>query len=319
MKTVFLDFATMGAADLDRTPLSDALPGIDFFDSTSDAERLDRIVDAEFVLANKVRLDRKLLAAATRLKFIGLTATGTDNIDLATASEHGVAVCNIRAYCTESVVEHVFAVLLNLAHSIGRFDRDVRDGEWQRAADFCMLNHPIRQLSAMTMGIVGHGVLGRGVANMARNFGMRVLIARRRGAPAATDDGRTDFDQVLQECDVISLHCPLNGVTRLLFGAQEFRRMKPNAILVNTARGGLVDSVALVDALTSGEIAAAAIDVLPTEPPSDGDPLLGYSSSNLIVTPHIAWATTEARQNAINELAMNIRAFQRGERRNRVV
>jgi glycerate dehydrogenase len=319
MKAVFLDFATMGAADLDRTPLSDALPGIDFFDSTSDAERLDRIVDAEFVLANKVRLDRKLLAAATRLKFIGLTATGTDNIDLATASEHGVAVCNIRAYCTESVVEHVFAVLLNLAHSIGRFDRDVRDGEWQRAADFCMLNHPIRQLSAMTMGIVGHGVLGRGVANMARNFGMRVLIARRRGAPAATDDGRTDFDQVLQECDVISLHCPLNGVTRLLFGAQEFRRMKPNAILVNTARGGLVDSVALVDALTSGEIAAAAIDVLPTEPPSDGDPLLGYSSSNLIVTPHIAWATTEARQNAINELAMNIRAFQRGERRNRVV
>jgi glycerate dehydrogenase len=319
MKAVFLDFATMGAADLDRTPLSDALPGIDFFDSTSDAERLDRIVDAEFVLANKVRLDRKLLAAATRLKFIGLTATGTDNIDLATASEHGVAVCNIRAYCTESVVEHVFAVLLNLAHSIGRFDRDVRDGEWQRAADFCMLNHPIRQLTAMTMGIVGHGVLGRGVANMARNFGMRVLIARRRGAPAATDDGRTDFDQVLQECDVISLHCPLNGVTRLLFGAQEFRRMKPNAILVNTARGGLVDSVALVDALTSGEIAAAAIDVLPTEPPSDGDPLLGYSSSNLIVTPHIAWATTEARQNAINELAMNIRAFQRGERRNRVV
>jgi glycerate dehydrogenase len=319
MKAVFLDFATMGAADLDRTPLSDALPGIDFFDSTSDAERLDRIVDAEFVLANKVRLDRKLLAAATRLKFIGLTATGTDNIDLATASEHGVAVCNIRAYCTESVVEHVFAVLLNLAHSIGRFDRDVRDGEWQRAADFCMLNHPIRQLSAMTMGIVGHGVLGRGVANMARNFGMRVLIARRRGAPAATDDGRTDFDQVLQECDVISLHCPLNGVTRLLFGAQEFRRMKPNAILVNTARGGLVDSVALVDALTSGEIAAAAIDVLPTEPPSDGDPLLGYSSSNLIVTPHIAWATTEARQNAINELAMNIRAFQRGKRRNRVV
>jgi glycerate dehydrogenase len=319
MKAVFLDFATMGAADLDRTPLSDALPGIEFFDGTSDAERPDRIVDAEFVLANKVRLDRELIAAATKLKFIGLTATGTDNIDLAAASEHGIAVCNIRAYCTGSVVEHVFAVLLNLAHSIGRFDRDVRDGEWQRAADFCMLNHPIRQLSAMTMGIVGHGVLGRSVANMARNFGMRVLIARRRGAPAETDDGRTDFDQVLQECDVISLHCPLNGETRLLFGEQEFRRMKPNAILVNTARGGLVDSVALVDALSSGEIAAAAIDVLPQEPPSDGDPLLGYSGGNLIVTPHIAWATTEARQNAINELAKNIRAFQRGERRNRVV
>jgi glycerate dehydrogenase len=319
MKAVFLDFATMGAADLDRTPLSDALPGIEFFDGTSDAERLDRIVDVEYVLTNKVRLDRELLATATRLKFIGLTATGTDNIELAAASDHGVAVCNIRAYCTESVVEHVFAVLLNLAHSIGRFDRDVRDGEWQRAADYCMLNHPIRQLSAMTIGIVGHGALGRGVADMAGHFGMRVLIARRRGAPALADDGRTDFDQMLQECDVISLHCPLNDETRLLFGEQEFRRMKPNAILVNTARGGLVDSVALVDALSSGEIAAAAIDVLPKEPPSDGDPLLGYRGSNLIVTPHIAWATTEARQNAINELAMNIRAFQRGERRNRVV
>ena len=319
MKAVFLDFATMGAADLDRTPLSDALPGIEFFDGTSDEQRLERIVDTEFVLANKVRLDRDLIAASTKLKLIGLTATGTDNIDLAAASDHGVAVCNIRAYCTESVVEHVFAVLLNLAHSIGRFDRDVRDGEWQRAADFCMLNHPIRQLSAMTIGVVGHGALGRGVADMARNFGMRVLIARRRGAPAMPDDGRTDFDEILRECDVISLHCPLNDETRLLFGEQEFRRMKPNAILVNTARGGLVDSVALVEALSTGQIAAAAIDVLPKEPPSNGDPLLEYRASNLIVTPHIAWATTEARQNAINELAKNIRAFQRGERRNRVV
>ncbi|MEQ9561047.1 MAG: D-2-hydroxyacid dehydrogenase [Woeseiaceae bacterium] len=319
MKAVFLDFATLGAADLDRTPLSNALPGIEFFDGTSDEQRLDRIVDTEFVLANKVRLGRDLIAASTKLKFIGLTATGTDNIDLAAASDHGVAVCNIRAYCTESVVEHVFAVLLNLAHSIGRFDRDVRDGEWQRAADFCMLNHPIRQLSAMTIGIVGHGALGRGVADMARNFGMRVLIARRRGAPAMPDDGRTDFDEILRECDVISLHCPLNDETRLLFGEQEFRRMKPNAILVNTARGGLVDSIALVEALSSGQIAAAAIDVLPKEPPSNGDPLLEYRASNLIVTPHIAWATTEARQNAINELAKNIRAFQRGESRNRVV
>lgn len=319
MKAVFLDFATMGAAELDRSPLADALPGIRFFDGTDDDQRLERIRDAGYVLANKVRLDRELIAQAKSLKFIGLTATGTDNIDLQAAGDHGVAVCNIRAYCTESVVEHVFAVLLNLAHSIGPFDRDVRAGEWQRAADFCMLNHPIRQLSAMTLGIVGHGVLGAGVANMARQFGMRVLVARRRGESAKAGDGRTDFDDMLAECDVISLHCPLNDATRKLFGEAEFRRMKPNAILVNTARGGLVDSVALVDALSTGRIAAAAIDVLPKEPPSNGDPLLEYKGSNLIVTPHIAWATTTARQNAINELARNVLAFQSGERRNRVV
>ena len=318
MKAVFLDFATMGAVGLSRSPLSDALPGIEFFDGTSDAQRLDRIRDAEFVLTNKVRLDSGLISAAKALRFIGLTATGSDNIDLSAAAEHNVAVCNIRAYCTQSVVEHVFAVLLNFTHSIGQFDTAVRNGEWQRSADFCMLSHPIRELSAMTIGIVGHGVLGRGVGDMARNFGMRVMVSRRRGQPAA-DDGRTDFDTVLGEADVISLHCPLNDSTLGLFGAEQFRRMKKSAILINTARGGLVDSAALVAALSDGDIAAAAIDVLQKEPPSDGDPLLAYSGANLIVTPHIAWATAEARQNAINELAKNVLAFQRGENRNRLV
>jgi glycerate dehydrogenase len=154
---------------------------------------------------------------------------------------------------------------------------------------------------------------------MALHFGMRVMIARRRGQAVTANDGRTDFTAVLREADVISLHCPLNEGTRCLFGADEFRRMKPNAILINTARGGLVNSAALVEALKQGQIAAAAIDVLPKEPPSDGDPLLDYAGPNLLVTPHIAWATVEARQNAINELAANILAFQRGEKRNRVV
>jgi glycerate dehydrogenase len=319
MKAVFLDFATMGAEGIDRSPLTDALPGIEFFDATAPGQRRDRIHDAEYVLTNKVRIDRELMDATPTLRFIGLTATGTDNVDLEAAAERGVAVCNIRAYCTQSVVEHVFAVLLNFAHSIGAFDRTVRNGEWQRAADFCMLSHPIRQLSAMTMGIVGYGVLGRAVAETARHFGMRVLIARRRGQPTIADDGRTDFADLLRQSDVISLHCPLNDATRGLFGADEFRRMKANAILINTARGGLIDSLALVEALKRGQIAAAAIDVLPKEPPSDGDPLLDYAGANLLVTPHIAWATVEARQNAVNELAMNIRAFQQGEKRNRVV
>jgi glycerate dehydrogenase len=319
MKAVFLDFATMGAEGIDRSPLTAALPGIEFFDATAPGQRRDRIRDAVYVLTNKVRIDHELIDATPTLKFIGLTATGTDNIDLDAAAERGVAVCNIRAYCTQSVVEHVFAVLLNFAHSIGAFDRTVRNGEWQRAADFCMLRHPIRQLSAMTIGIVGYGVLGRAVAETARHFGMRVLIARRRGEPVAADDGRTDFADLLRQSDVISLHCPLNDSTRRLFGVDEFRRMKANAILINTARGGLIDSLALVDALKRGQIAAAAIDVLPKEPPSDGDPLLDYAGANLLVTPHIAWATVEARQNAVNELAMSIRAFQQGEKRNRVV
>jgi glycerate dehydrogenase len=171
----------------------------------------------------------------------------------------------------------------------------------------------------MTIGIVGHGVLGRAVGDMAGHFGMRVLVARRRGATTEDGDGRIDFADLLREADVITLHCPLDETTHKLFGRNEFRRMKSTAILVNTARGGLVDSAALVEALRNGDIAAAAIDVLPKEPPSDGDPLLEFRGSNLIVTPHIAWATTEARQNAIDELALNVRAFQQGEKRNRVV
>jgi glycerate dehydrogenase len=171
----------------------------------------------------------------------------------------------------------------------------------------------------MTIGIVGHGELGRGVEKIARQFGMSVLIARRRGQDATGDDGRTDLQDLLQQSDVVSLHCPLTDETRGLIGAVELRLMKPNAILINTARGGLVDSEALVDALSSGEISAAAIDVLPQEPPVDGNPLLDYAGDNLIVTPHIAWATVEARQNAIVESALNVAAFLAGEERNRVV
>ena len=181
-----------------------------------------------------------------------------------------------------------------------------------------MLNFPVRELSTMTFGIVGYGSLGQGVARIAREFGAQVLLSARPGADKVPDD-RVKFDDVLARSDVVSLHCPLTDATRNLFGREQFRAMKNDAILINTARGGLVDSQALVDALTSGEIAAAAIDVLPNEPPVDGDPLLDYEGSNLIVTPHIAWATDRARQNAIDELAANTRAFLDGEQRNRVV
>jgi glycerate dehydrogenase len=318
MKAVFLDFSTLGPDELDAGPLLEVLPDTEFFDSTEPGLTAERIRGAEFVLTNKSRLDEAVLSSAKRLTFIGLTATGTDNVDLVAAQRLGIAVTNIRAYCTRSVVEYVFGVLLGLTHNLSRYHRAVKEGDWHRAEVFCLLEYPIRELSAMTLGIVGYGELGRGVADMARAFGMTTLIARRRGAPAA-DDGRTAFEEVLERSDIVSLHCPLTPETENLMGPAEFRRMKRNAILINTARGGLVDSSALVDALREGQLAGAGIDVLREEPPVDGDPLLDYDGDNLILTPHIAWATVEARQNAINELAKNVASFLGGERRNRVV
>ena len=317
MKAVFLDFDTMGSG-LDLEPLKNVTPDLEVYDVTGNEQIEARIRDADIIFTNKIRLSDTLLAAAKKLKFIGLTATGTDNIDIETARKNGIAVANIRGYCTESVVEHVFGVLLMLTHSLGGFRQAVRAGDWQSSDDPFLLVHPVRELSAMAMGIVGFGALGQGVARIASAFGMNVMISARVDGSTPADN-RVAFDDVLDQADVISLHCPLDDATRKLFGARQFRRMKKSAILINTARGGLVDSAALADALRSGEIAAAAVDVLPKEPPIDGDPLLDYEGENLIVTPHIAWATNEARQNAINELAANARAFLAGEERNRVV
>jgi len=317
MKAVFLDYATMGAG-LDLTALESLVSELALFDDTSGGDVASRIADVEIVFTNKIRLTRELLECSPKLKFIALTATGTDNIDTECAKQRGIGVANIRGYCTQSVVEHVFGVLLTLTHSLNRYHNSVRDGAWQQSTEFCMLNYPVRELSAMSFGIVGYGSLGQGVARFAREFGARVLVSARPGSDEAPDD-RVAFDEVLAASDVVSLHCPLTDATRNLFGPEQFRAMKNDAILINTARGGLIDSQALVDALTSGEIAAAAIDVLPNEPPVDGDPLLDYEGSNLIVTPHIAWATDKARQNAIDELAENTRAFLDGVERNRIV
>ncbi len=316
MNAVFLDWATMGP-DLDISRMRSLLPELEIYDVTEPDEVAERIRDATYVLANKIRLTDELLQNCPNLRFIGLTATGTDNVDLDAAERHGIAVCNIRAYCSQSVAEHVFACLLSLTHSLDRYVADVRAGDWQKSDDFCLLSHPVRELSAMTLGIIGYGELGRTVARIASAFDMEVLISARPGQPGNGD--RVSFDELLERSDVISLHCPLVPETRGLFGAPQFKRMKNTAILINTARGGLIDSAALADALRNGDIGAAAIDVLPQEPPINGDPLLDYEGDNLIVTPHIAWATDQARQAAIDELTENIAAFQFGRRRNRVV
>jgi len=316
MQAVFLDYATMGP-DLDLAALERLVPDLVIHDATADHEVANRIRDAALVFTNKIRLDDELIASARALRFIGLTATGTDNIDLDAAARHGIAVANIRAYCTRSVVEHVFGVMLMLAHSLHRYRASVAAGRWQDADAFCLMDHPIRELSTMTLGVVGHGVLGSAVAETGRAFGMRVLVSARRDATEVAND-RTPFDDVIRQADVLSLHCPLTASTRGMIGEQQLKGMKDDAILVNTARGALVDTAALAAALDAGSIGGAAVDVLPNEPPVDGDPLLDYRGDNLVVTPHIAWATDAARQNAIDELAANAAAFLNGERRNRV-
>lgn len=315
---VFLDFDTLGSGDLDPSPLAEASGGnLRLFGATGSREVQERIADARLVYLNKVRLGRAEMEAAARLEFIGLTATGVDNVDLKAATERGIAVSNIRAYCTGSVVQHVMGVMLALTHRLAEYRALVAAGDWQDAGNFCLLDYSIRELEGRKLGIVGYGELGRGVARMGEALGMEVLKSERADAESIRP-GRLAFEQVLTESDVLSLHCPLTAGTQGLIGAAELRRMKTDALLINTARGGLVDTAALAAALADGRIAGAGIDVLPQEPPVDGDPLLEYRGDNLILTPHVAWAAREARQRAITELAANVRAFLAGERRNRV-
>lgn len=315
---VFLDLDTMGAGDLDLAPLADAVGGsLEVYGGTEPAEVAERIAGARLVFLNKVKLGRAEIEAAGRLGFVGLTATGVDNIDLAAASEHGIVVANIRDYCTQSVVQHVMGVMLALTHRFAEYTALVAAGDWEQAGNFCLLDYSIRELAGRRLGIVGHGALGSGVARMGEALGMEVLISERPGADEIRT-GRHPFEEVLTEADVLSLHCPLTEANRGMIGAGELERMKPDAILINTARGALVDTAALAAALAEGRIAGAGIDVLPQEPPVDGDPLLDYRGDNLILTPHIAWAARESRQRAIEELAANARAWLAGESRNRV-
>ncbi len=319
MTAVFLDYATLDTEGVDPSPLLDVLPGLERYDATVPDEVSERIAGAQFVFVNKVRLGRAELASANALRYIGVAATGTDIIDKSVARELGIAVTNIQAYCTRSVVEHVMGVMLAMTHNLLPYRGDVARGDWRQADIFCLKSRPIRELSSLTLGIVGYGELGRAVATTARQFGMTVLVSRRPGMPPDTDDGRVDFDTVLREADVLSLHCPLTDATHGLINRTTLGTMKRGSYLINTARGGLVDSAALVEALESGHLSGAAVDVLAEEPPAGGDPLLDYSGEQLIVTPHIAWGSQTARQQAIFELAANVAAFLQGRDRCRVV
>ncbi|MGB5102141.1 MAG: D-2-hydroxyacid dehydrogenase [Steroidobacteraceae bacterium] len=318
MPSLFLDYATVSFnADLDPSPLRRVLPDLELRDHTPQDEIAARIAGAEVVLLNKLRITREIMQATPSLKLIALSATGTNNVDLVAAREHDIAVCNLRDYCTASVVQHVYGMLLLLTHKLREYDALVRSGAWQRGEQFCLLDYPIRELMGRRLGIVGYGALGKGVANAARAFGLQVLVANRPGG--AREAGRLDLDELLPQVDVLSLHCPLTPDTHGLIGAAQLARLKRDAVLINTARGGLVDSQALADALRAGRLGGAAIDVLPQEPPVDGNPLLAPDIPNLIVTPHIAWAAREARQRCLEEMAANVEDFRRGGRRGRAI
>lgn len=316
-QAVFLDFATISCdGDISKTGLLEVLPELVFFDTSAPHQLPGRLADAEVVLLNKVVMDASAIAAAPQLRLICAAATGTDNIDLEAARKRGIAVCNIAAYCTASVVQHTFALMLYLNQYLPGYQALLRDGAWRGSPHFCLLDYPIRELAGKVLGIVGHGELGSAVARVARAFGMHVLLAERPGETLR--DGRLHLRQMLPRVDVLSLHCPLTPQTRGLIGVQELRLMKRTALLINTARGALVDAAALAEALYDGVIGGAGIDVLEKEPPVDGNPLLDPGIPRLIVTPHIAWAAVEARQRALDEIAANIAAWQSGQRRNRV-
>jgi len=314
MHGVFLDSSTVDQHDLDLDALKATLPNWSIRSSTPANEVRHAIQNADIVISNKVVLDRKTLQSTNSLKLICVAATGTNNVDLAAATEHGITVCNVRGYATTSVVEHVFSLILALTRHLHVYQAAVKEGKWHNAKSFCLLDYPVRELAGQTLGIIGYGELGSAVATMGKAFGMNILIAQRTGGAVQT--GRTPLRQLLSLADIISVHCPLTDTTHNLIDHSEFALMSRNTLLINTARGGIVNETALKQALQSGQIAGAAVDVLTEEPPRCGNPLLDESIPNLIVTPHVAWASINARQSLINKLTENIRAFLEGKPRN---
>ena len=288
------------------------------FDTTAPDEIIPRLKDATIAIVNKLPLRARELAQLPHLKLIAVAATGVDNIDLPFCRAHNIAVCNTREYAVRSLPEHVLMLMLSLRRNLFRYQAAVDNGKWQVADQFCLLDHPIEDLNESTLGVIGYGSLGQAVAQLASGIGMNVLVAERKNA-VVVRDGRKPFPDVLKRSDVITLHCPLTDETRNLIGWEELQMMKPTAILINTARGGLVDEAALISALKGGIIAGAGFDVLSTEPPRQGNPLLEDDLPNLIVTPHTAWASQQAMRTLADQLVDNLEAFVGGEPKNLVV
>ena len=307
-RVVFLDRASLKAAV--RKPAgADAYVE---YDKTSLEEIVPRLEEAEVAIVNKVPMRAPTLEQLPDLKMIAVAATGYDVVDVAYCKAHGIAVANIRNYAVHTVPEHAFMLILALRRSLLAYREDVQNGVWNKSEQFCFFTHPIGDLHGSTLGIIGEGAIGQGTAAIGRAFGMKVLFAD-HPPPKMAGVTFTPHDEVIAQSDVISLHCPLMPSTRNLIDLAAFRKMKRTAILINTARGGLVDESALIQALDEGLIAGAGFDVLTVEPPRNGHPLLDVRRPNFILTPHIAWASDEAMQFLADQLIDNIDAWAAGK------
>ena len=309
-RAVFLDYTSLDLGDLDLDPLRRAFGDLRLCADTTPANVIERLQGASVAISNKVVLNAQTLAACPDLKLILVAATGTNNVDLEAARALGITVANCQGYGTPSVAQHTLGLLLALATRLVDYNKAVADGQWQQSKQFCLLDFPIVELEGKTLGLFGHGELGSAVAKLAEAFGMRVLIGQIPGRPARA--GRLTLDELLPQVDALTFHCPLTEHTRNFIGARELALLKPGAFVVNTARGGMIDEQALADALRSGHLGGAATDVLSVEPPRDGNPLLGADIPRLIITPHSAWGSREARQRIVGQLAQNAEAFFNG-------
>ncbi len=299
MQAVILDAGTLGndvsLVSFEQLPLS-----LTVYDQTSPDQLAVRIADVQVVFTNKVVIGRELLKASPELQYIGVLATGMNNIDLTVCEEQGIKVQNVERYSTSSVAQHSMALMLSLANKIPANSANTLNGQWANSDMFCLLDHPMMELAGRKLLIVGYGDLGKATAKLAEAFGMEILKARIPGSESCSSD-RIDLDEGLAQADIVSLHCPLTELTHGLLSAERLALMKPTALLINTARGGLVDEEALVTALTAGTLSGAGFDVLTEEPPLNGNVLLENPMPNLIVTPHCAWASVESRQRMINK------------------
>ena len=311
MKAVFLDYESLDQNDLDFSRLKNQFDELTLYPMTPPELLIERIQSADVVISNKVVLDANALQQCADLKLILISATGTNNVDLAQATQQGIVVCNCQGYGTAAVAQHTLSLLLALSTSLLKYDQAVKQGAWNRSPIFCLLDFPIIELAGKTLGILGYGELGQAVAKLAEAFGMKVLVGILPNRP--DDASRVAFPKLLAQVDFLTLHCPLTDDTRDLIGAKEFSMMKKTSFLINCARGCIVNEQALADALRQGAIAGAATDVLTVEPPKNGNILLSADIPNLIITPHSAWGSVEARQRMVEQLAENAESFKKGQ------
>lgn len=311
MKAVFLDYASLDQNDLNFKDLEKTFDEWEIYPSTSSEQLLERIQNVDVIISNKVVVNAEAIQQCPKLKLILISATGTNNIDLVQAKKQGVVVCNCQAYGTSAVAQHTLMLMLNLATSFKQYERAVQNGDWNKASQFCLLDYPIIELEGKTLGILGYGELGKAVAKLAEAFGMKILVGALPNRPV--QENRIPFNELLSQVDFLTLHCPLSTDTQNLIDAKAFDAMKHSAFLINCARGGIVNEQDLADALIVGKIAGAATDVLMVEPPKDGNVLLNSEIPNLLITPHSAWGSVDARQRIVQQMVENVEAFKKGQ------